>query len=206
MSIATALQDRIKKRGAGSVFCANDFLVLGNRGNTDVILHRLAKSGYIRKLGFGLYDKPISSPLLGDLTPDISAVMQAYRRRTGQIIVLDPLGAANALSLTNQVPAQMTFLTNGKSHAMQICGVNIKLVHASPKKLAGADTSVGIIVQALQYFGRAVIPNRVIKTIASQLSNKDIKTLKSLRTKTLQYITPNIDRILLNASTQNTVH
>jgi len=201
MSIANILRNKITKLKPGAVFCANDFLDLGSRGNIDVILHRLADSGVIRKLGVGLYDKPITSPILGDLTPDIFTAIKAYMRRTGHLIVLDPLGAANTLSLTNQVPAQMTFLTNGKSHTIQICGVDIKFIHAAPKKLAGAGTSIDVIIQALHYFGNKVIPDRIIKRIATHLSHKDIKTLKSVRNKTLQYITPQIDRIILNAST-----
>ena len=135
MSIAKLLKDQIDKLDTGTVFCANDFCDLGNRGNIDVILHRLASSGIIRRLGYGLYDKPRKSAILGYLTPNISTIMKAYVRRTGQKVVLDPIGAANALSLTTQVPAQITFLTDGKSHIVQICGLDIKLVHASPKKL-----------------------------------------------------------------------
>ncbi len=200
MSIAKQLIDQVTKLNSGTVFCANDFCALGSRGNIDVILHRLAKSGVIRRLGFGLYDKPRKSSLLGDLTPNVATIMQAYARRTGQKIILDPLGAANALSLTTQVPAQITFLTDGKSHTLQICNIEIKLIHASPKKLAGADTSVGIIIQALRYFGKHDLPQRVVKALAQQLSSNDLQALKSIRNKTIQYITPQIDRIIKYAS------
>ncbi len=196
MSIAKVLGDQISKLGSGTVFCASDFCDLGNRGNIDVILHRLASSGVIRRLGYGLYDKPRKSPTLGDLTPNISTIMKAYARRTGQKIILDPLGAANALSLTTQVPAQITFLTDGKSHIIQICGLNLKLVHASPKKLAGADTSVGIIIQALRYFGANALPRHAVKSLSKLLTKKDLKTLQALRSKTLQYIVPQIDQVI----------
>ncbi len=200
MSIAKVLKDRVVKINSGAVFCANDFCDFGSRGNIDVILHRLAKSGVIRRLGYGLYDKPRKSSILGKLAPDISSVINAYSRRTSQTITLDPLGAANSLNLTTQVPAQITFITDGKSHTIQVCGINIKFVHASPKKLVGADTDVGIIIQALRYFGTSIVPGYVVEKIAKQLSNKDINILKSIRSKTLQYIATHIDRIISHAS------
>lgn len=200
MSIAKQLTDQITKQTPGAVFCANDFCDLGSRGNVDVILHRLAHSGNIRRLGYGLYDKPRTSPLLGDLSPDLSDIIKAYGRRTGQTITLDPLGAANALSLTTQVPAKMTFLTDGKSHTLRICGIDIQLIHASPKKLAGAGSSVGLILQALRYFGARMIPDDTLQTLSKRLTNKDVKALNSLKHKTLLSLIPHIDRILKYAS------
>jgi hypothetical protein len=200
MSVAKTLMKKLTGLKAGAVFCANDFCDLGNRGTIDVTLHRIAKSGIIRRLGFGLYDKPRKSTLLGYLTPDIGLIIKAYARRTGQTITLDPMGAANALSLTTQVPAQMIFLTDGKSHVLRVCGVDIKLVHASPKNLAGANTPIGIIIQALRYYSTADLPIQDVKALAKRLSTKDINALKAIRNKTPRQITPQIDRIISHAT------
>ena len=199
MSIANTVYKKIHSLKPGSVFCAVDFSTIGAKGNIDVILHRLAHSGFIRKLGVGLYDKPIHSDLLGDLSPNISDVISAYSRRTGHTISVDPLTAANLLNLTTQIPAQLTYLTNGKSHSISICGIDINFVHAAPKKLVGTNTSIGTIIQSLHYFGKKAIPMALAKKLAKTLSKKDIDLLKSVRTKTMQYITPQIDRVILNA-------
>lgn len=200
MSTANAVKHKIGQLDSGSVFCAMDFLSLGSKGNIDVILHRLSDAGLIRKLSVGLYDKPKKRNVLGDLTPHIPDVIDAYIRRTGHTIIMDPLAAANALSLTTQVPAKMTFLTNGKSHIINICGVDITFIHAAPKKLVGADTKVGILMQSLHYFGKTLMPNKIASQIGKRLSKNDLTLLKSFRTKTLQYITPQIDRIIVNAT------
>ena len=200
MSIARRLKDQIDPQSPGAVFCANDFCDLGSRGNVDVTLHRLAKSGVIRRLGYGLYDKPRTSSLLGNLSPDLSDIIKAYSRRTGQTIILNPLGAANALSLTTQVPAKTIFLTDGKSHALHICGIDIQLLHASPKKLAGAGIPIGLIIQALRYFGARMVPDDALQALAKKLSHKDVKILNSLKNKTLLSLSPHIDRILKYAS------
>ncbi len=200
MSIASTLLKKIATLGPGTTFCGNDFRDFGSCGAIDVTLHRLAKTGLIRRLGFGLYDKPRKSSILGDLNPDITQIINAYARRTGQTIIMDPHGAANALSLTTQVPAKMSFLTNGKSHVLHICNIDIKLIHASPKKLVGADTPIGIIIQALRYFGTDDIPAKVIKTLIKHLSPKDIRDLTAVRNKTLRQIAPQIDRIISHAN------
>lgn len=200
MVISKQLKDQIVKQNPGAVFCANDFSDLGSRGNVDVTLHRLAHSGVIRRLGYGLYDKPRTSPLLGDLSPDLADIIKAYGRRTGQTLTLDPLGAANALSLTTQVPAKTTFLTDGKSHTLRICSIDIQLIHASPKKLAGAGRSVGLIIQALRYFGNRIIPDDALQALSKRLTDKDVKALSSLKNKTLLSLAPHIDRILKYAS------
>jgi hypothetical protein len=194
--ISKLINKRISRLSAGFVFCANDFFDLGSRGAIDITLHRLAKTGKIRRLGYGLYDKPIKSNLLGDITPSISSILDAYSRRTGQSLTPDPLTAANALSITTQVPAQLIYLTNGKSHMLHICGQNIKLIHASPKKLAGAGTPAGLIIQALRYYGNKDASDRDLKALAKRLTNKDIRALQALRHTTLMQVVPKIDRVI----------
>jgi Family of unknown function (DUF6088) len=195
MSIAQILQDKIMSAAHGWVFCANDFSDIGSKGNTDVILHRLSKQGTIRQLGYGLYDLPKKSELLGDLSPDIKDIINAYSRKTGQSFVLDPLNATNALGITTQVPSQLTYLTDGKSHILHICGLDIHLVHTSPKKLVGATTSIGIIIQALRYFGPQGVPDHVIKLIAKKISKEDLDCLIAIKNKIMRNLLPSIDRI-----------
>jgi len=199
MSVASNIKNRIIQSKKGAIFCANDFTMLGTRGNIDIILHRLSQDGTIRKLGYGLYDLPIQSPTLGALSPDIKQVMSAYMRKTGHIIVLDSLNAANSLNLTPQVPSQIVFKTNGSSCVLDICGIKIKLIHSSPKKMVGAGTTVGIIIQALQYFGRNGAPRNILNRVKSMLQKDDIKLLSSLKHQTVQYIMPQIDWIVRNA-------
>lgn len=196
MSSTKALQTRIAGESPGWVFCANDFADLGQRGNIDVVLHRLAKKGVIRRLGYGLYDLPIKSPLLGDLTPDLKDIIDAYARRLGQSFVLDPLNAANLLGVSAQVPAKVTYLTDGKTHGITICGLTIHFVHAAPKKIAGATTPMGIVIQALRYFGTKDIPDKVLARIAKRLSKADLKLLQDLKNKTLRNLISPINRIL----------
>ena len=195
MTVSQDLKTKLSSYPEGAVFCANDFDDIGSRGNIDVILHRLSKSGLIRMLGYGLYDIPRKSQLLGDLSPDIKDVMNAYSRRMGQQFVLDPLNAANALGLTTQVPSKLMYLTDGKTHVLTVCGLDIHLIHTSSKKLAGAMSPIGVILQALRYFGPKGPSDTIIGLIAKKLSPNDLDSLSSLKNKLLRNMSPQIDRI-----------
>jgi hypothetical protein len=122
--------------------------------------------------------------------------MDAYARRLGQSFVLDPVNAANFLGISTQVPAKLTYLTDGKTHNITICGITIHFVHAAPKKIAGSMTPMGIVIQALRYFGSQSIPDKILNLIANRISKTDLKILKKLKNKTLRNLTPSIDRIL----------
>ena len=195
-NLSSIIKKQILSNQQGWVFCAHDLTHNDvNRGTLDVVLHRLAKQGMIRRLGYGLYDIPRKSSLLGDLSPDINDVISAYSKRMGQMFVLDPLNAANALGLTTQIPSQLTYLTDGKSHNLDVCGISIRLTHASPKVISGADSPVGIFIQALRYFGAKGAPDQIIDRIARKLSHDDLFSLRHIKNKVLRNLIPQLDRI-----------
>src|SRR5437016_1179596 len=112
-SIDSKMLTAIKRRGRGAVFVPADFLKIGSREAVDITLHRLARKGTIRRLARGVYDFPQDHPVLGQLSPSAEAIAEALagRDRTR----LQPAGsyAANALGLSEQVPAKVIFLTDG---------------------------------------------------------------------------------------------
>src|SRR5437899_1108583 len=114
-SIDSMIIYRIRGIGRGSVFVPGDFLDLGSREAVDLALHRLAKTGVIRRLARGVNDFPKQHPVLGPLSPSADTVAQALAGRDR--IRLQPAGAyaANALGLSDQVPAKAVFLTDGPS-------------------------------------------------------------------------------------------
>src|SRR5450631_3993768 len=100
----------IHGRGRGSVFVPADFLGIGSREAVDLALHRLARKGTLRRLARGVYDFPKEHPVLGPLSPSAEAVARAMAGRDHTR--LQPAGAyaANALGLSEQVPAKAVFL------------------------------------------------------------------------------------------------
>ena len=153
---------RVPGGGGGGVFVPGDFLDLGTREAVDLALHRLVKKGALRRLARGVYDYPKEHPVLGPLSPSADAIARALagRDRTR----LQPAGAyaANALGLTEQVPARAVFLTDGPSKRVQVGPVTVELRRTTPKNMAAAGRLSGLLIQALRELGREhVTPARV---------------------------------------------
>src|ERR1700677_2153466 len=151
----------IHGRGRGSVFVPADFLTLGSREAIDVALHRLARKGTIRRLARGVYDFPKDHPVLGLLSPSADAVARALagRDRTR----LQPAGAyaANALGLSEQVPAKAVFLTDGPSRTVKIGKTTIQLRRTTARYMAAAGRLSGLLIQGLRELGKEhVTPER----------------------------------------------
>ena len=145
----------IHGRGRGSVFVPADFLDIGSREAVDVALHRLARQGTIRRLARGVYDFPKEHPVLGPLAPSAEDIARALagRDRTR----LQPAGAyaANALGLSEQVPAKAVFLTDGPARTVKIGPTTIQLRRTTPKNMEAAGRLSGLLIQALRELGEA---------------------------------------------------
>ncbi len=144
----------IHGRGRGSVFVPADFLDIGSREAVDVALHRLVRQRTIRRLARGLYDFPKEHPVLGPLAPSAEDIARALagRDRTR----LQPAGAyaANALGLSEQVPAKAVFLTDGPARTVKIGPTTIQLRRTTPKNMEAAGRLSGLLIQALRELGQ----------------------------------------------------
>jgi hypothetical protein len=160
-SIDSRILRSISARGRGSVFVPADFLDIGSREAVDIVLHRLAKKGTIRRLARGVYDFPKEHPVLGPLSPSAQAVAQALAGRDHTR--LQPAGAyaANALGLSEQVPAKAVFLTDGPSRTVKVGPTTIQLRRTTARNMAAAGRLSGLLIQALRELGKEhVTPER----------------------------------------------
>jgi hypothetical protein len=181
-SIDSRILAAIHSRGRGSVFVPADFLDLGSREAVDIALHRLARKETIRRLARGVYDFPKQHPVLGLLSPSAEAVARAIagRDRTR----LQPAGAyaANALGLSEQVPAKAVFLTDGPSRTVKIGPTTIQLKRTTARNMAAAGRLSGLLIQALRELGKEhVTPDRrehLKRTLPADKRRELIKDLK----------------------------
>jgi hypothetical protein len=181
-SIDSRILTAIRSRGRGSVFVPADFLDFGSRQAIDIALHRLARKGTIRRLARGVYDFPKQHPVLGPLSPSADAVARALagRDRTR----LQPTGAyaANALGLSEQVPAKTVFLTDGPSRTVWIGPTTIQLRRTTPRNMAAAGRLSGLLIQALRELGKEhVTPERRAHLKRTLPADKRRELLKDLR-------------------------
>jgi hypothetical protein len=152
-SIEKRVVAAIHRRGRGAVFVPADFFELGSRGAVDITLHRLARKGIIRRLARGVYDLPNRHPTLGLLSPSAEAVAKALAGRDR--IRIQPAGAyaANALGLSEQVPAKAVFLTDGPTRTVRIGRTTIQLRRTTARNMAASGRLSGLLIQALRELG-----------------------------------------------------
>jgi Family of unknown function (DUF6088) len=175
--IEKAMFERTRARGDGWVFSAVDFVDLGARNAVDKALSRMAAGGSIRRVARGLYDVPRKHPIVGLTAPSIDQVAKAVAEKNGTR--LQPTGAyaANLLGLSDQVPAKVVFLTDGRSKRIQMGKLTIALKQTSPRIMATAGTISGSVIQALRYLGKAHVTEETVNRLDRRLSPDDRKQL-----------------------------
>ncbi len=172
-SIADKILNRVRGHGRGKWVCTpKDFIDLGSRDAVDKALSRLVKQGSLRRVGRGLYDYPRTSKILQrPVPPNMNAVIDAIARRDNISILPDGIVAAHHLGLTNAVPAQHSYITNGESRTLKIGGRTLKLRHASQRLMAWQNRSGAPVVQALAWLGKNVAEDKdVVDTLRNRLS------------------------------------
>ncbi len=181
-AVERAILASIRGRGRGCVFVPADFLELGSRASIDVALHKLTREGTIRRLARGVYDYPTEHPVLGKLMPAAETIARALAGRDQ--IKLQPAGAyaANALGLSEQVPAKAVFLADGPSRIVKIGPMTIQLRQTTARNMAAAGKLSGLLIQAFRELGKDhITPERIAhlkKTLPldkRRLITRDIK-------------------------------
>lgn len=195
-SVVNKIMIQIQQNGPGYVFTPKDFLDFGTRQAIDTALCRLAAQGDIRRLARGLYDYPKKHALLGDLLPSLDDVAKVIAKDTDSTIQISGARALYLLGLTMQVPAQIVYLTDGRSKDVKIGNTVLKMRHTSPKVMAGAGRKVGTILQAIRYLGRDHLDDDIIDKIKRQLSNDDKQALKQIARYAPGWTKPTIDRMV----------
>lgn len=198
--ITKNIQDRITTKGKGWIFSAMDFTDMANRNVVDQTLSRLSKKDAIRKLATGLYDVPRINQRFGALPPNPDSVAKAIAKKFGYQIQVNPAQAAHDLGLSQQVPTQLVYLTDGLSKVVKVGNQTLRFVRVSHKKMLGAGTKVGFIIQALYYFGKDRLDDAsMIKRVRALLNDKDKDMLITLVPRVPLWMQPTLRRILQDA-------
>jgi len=179
-STAAAVLKRIRVHGRGWVFTPRDFLDLGSRHPLDLALARLTRNKTIRRLAQGLYDYPRIHKKLGTLAPNPDDVAAVLAAKTGSRIQVSGARAANLLGLTDQVPAQLVYLTDGPAHRVKIGAQTIQLKPARPSRFPKAGTPAGLALQAIRAVGPSANKDFVVRQLSRALSTDDKLQLAKL--------------------------
>lgn len=177
-SIEEKVLSRVYGHGRGWLFTPRHFQDLGKAAAIDSALRRLKAAGTIRQLARGLYDYPVSDPVLGLVAPSADAIARALVVRDA--IRIQPAGtyAANVMGLSEQVPSRIVFLTDGPSRKVKIGRREIHLLHTTPRNMATAGRKSGTVIQALRYLGQDQVNANVLAALRRYITDVDRPTLR----------------------------
>ncbi|MCW5554421.1 MAG: hypothetical protein KIS67_19955 [Verrucomicrobiae bacterium] len=188
--IDKAILRSIRSRPPASVFAARHFADLGSQDAVRKALSRLVKAGKIRRIRRGLYDLPRSNPIIGQTAPDIMATVRALMDGSHAQWQFTGAYAANALGLSDQVPAKVIILTDGVPRRVALGKLMLVFRRAAPRNLLGAGTRAGLVIQALRYLhGSPDMPKHVAK-LKKDLDARTKKDLAALTPKLPAWMRP----------------
>ena len=152
-------------RRVGWVFTPAHFRDLGNDIGIRKALQNLSDRGLIRRLARGLYDYPSTHPKLGVLSPTPEKIALALAGKDNLRIQPSGAYAANLLGLSEQVPAKAIFLTDGTNRKIAVGKQEIILKQTTPKNMAAARRTSGLVIQALRYMGQRNVDDSVVNRL-----------------------------------------
>lgn len=150
--LKSLIQARTATASARAVWTPADFLDLGSRDAVDKALQRLVKSGDLRRIDRGLYDRPTFNSLTQQPNaPDPRGVIDAVARRDQIRVLVDGMTAASDLGLTNAVPAKILVHTDARLRPIRLGKLEITFRPTAASKLYWAGRPAMRLVQALHW-------------------------------------------------------
>ena len=170
----------IDAHGRGWAFCARDFMPELKRNDIDTALFHLAKEGKIRRVMRGIYDFPIFSAILDRQTaPDLEQVAAAIARNLQREMQPTGNAALNYLNLSTQIPAQYTFLWDGRSQDFKIGTRTIRFRSAAKRDFTPRLPESRMLVQSLRILGTEPMDAEVKTVLKKRFDRKQWAKIRS---------------------------
>lgn len=179
MPTAELIRRRIEEMPVGEPFTPAGLLECGTRASVDQSLSRLVKTGLIERVARGVFVRPEVSRYVGKVMPEPIKVAETLAKSTGAVVQVHGAEAARRLGLTTQVPVQSVFNTTGPSKRIRFGQMEIRLQHASPRKLMLAGRPAGLALAAMWYLGKGEVSTRTIEKIRSKLPSGEFDALRA---------------------------
>ena len=177
-TLTSKILQRFRRAKPGAVYSPKDFLDLGGRSSVGWVLHELVRRGLIRRVARGLYDYPRTSESLGvPIGPDLHRAAKAYARKQQWSVVPHPALAANLLGLSQQVPAQVVYLSSGPTKTIPIGSQDIMFRNARPKAFAARSELGALVIQALRFVGKDRVDELTRERLGRVMNDRDLRTV-----------------------------
>ena len=180
------IENRIKNFEGGYAFSAVDFADIADTDPTNKALSRLNKSGTIRRIIQGIYDKPVYSELLNEYSsPKVEKVVEALARKFNWTIAPAGETALNYLHMSTQVSNSWSYISDGPYRKYEIGSYTIEFKHCANKEISGKSFLTVSVIQALKFIGKANIQKEDIERLSFSIpSEQKQKVLEESKTTT----------------------
>jgi len=160
---------------------AKGLLHLGSRAAVDQALSRMTRRGQLLRIGRGLYVRPVTTRF-GMRSPEVSTVLEAVQKETGEIIAPNGAATANQFGLTTQVPLRTVYLTSGRTRNLKLGAQTVELQHAPRWQLTLAEKPAGAVIRMLAWSGRKR-SRALTAELKSKLSSETVEELSRVRSR-----------------------
>lgn len=170
MTLSEKITFRLRRWPLERVFGRFDFLDLGPTDAVGMVLKRMHDAGIIRRVRRGYYDRPCRHETWGELKPSAEMLVAAMARRSGMRLQPHESTAANDLRLTEQVPAQIIYETDGPSRSLDLGGRRpVRLKRRPLREIAVAGEVSRFVFSGLRAIGRANITRERVAHLRREL-------------------------------------
>ena len=173
---------------------AKGLLHLGSRAAVDQALSRLTRRGQLLRIGRGLYFRPIQTRF-GVRSPEVSTVLEAVQKETGEAIAPSGAATANQLGLTTQVPLRPVYLTSGRTRHLKLGAQTVELRHVPRWQLTLAERPAGAVIRVLAWGGRAR-GRALAAELKSKLSAETVEELSRVRGRVPTWMAQELSALL----------
>ena len=168
-SVQNRIENKIKSMKKGSIIFPSNFDSIGNVEAVKKSLLRLKNKKFLVRLAHGIYLYPKQDKLLGILYPSIEEIANAISIRDKARIIPTGIKALNQLGLSNQIPMNIVFLTDGTSRTIVVGKRTLKFKRTTPKNLSVKGKITSLVIQALKEIGKDNVTEEQLKIIKNHL-------------------------------------
>ena len=183
------MNNRISQAPYGKGFVVSDFTDIMEYEAAKKNIARLEKSGVLRRVIRGVYDKPKFSKLLNENTaPDINEIALALARNYNWTIAPSGNTALNLLGLSTQVPANWEYISTGPYRSYDIGKAKLRFSHRANKTIEGMSWKSAMVIEALKAIGKDSTNEKTISILRKRLTADDKKKLLAEARQTTSWV------------------
>ncbi len=177
LSVELEILHRISNHPKGKIFVPDDFIAFGSQKAIHKALERLCNKNEILRISRGIFTRPKRDKQLGLTLPSAEEIAQSIAKRDHVKIVPSGAQALHLLGLSEQVPLNLVYLTDGSPRIINIGARSIRFKRTSPKNLKAKGEISSLVIQALRSIGKDGLDKVTEDKIHQILKKEDPKKL-----------------------------